>query len=441
MKILTMWPPTIPSYFNAGHRLTIFSVAEHLRQDSTDDVTALDLAALNATWKTVGDVLVNGDFDVVFIANDFDAVDTFARTVRYIRTLSPRTRIGTFGRLSDLLPEFFHRFHLDFVAGKGDHEMFAADVVAAIAGAIEATDHMWSRDESGTWLPPVPTARYLTVDELPLPDVRQLPYPAYDVMYADDTARFCGIPQRRELIVPVARGCPVGCEFCDVPGREGLNERRISVERVIDYIVRSREYVDFEYVSMYAPTFTLNRKWVHDFCRSYQQLPQRLPWKCTTTIHHMNDELAAAMGAAGCIRISVGLETLEPEAQEHLPYAKHIERERFTRFAESCQRNGIEVNCFVILGLPGTTLAGVKHTREVAESVGARVRPTVYTDFSAMRADMSVDEISTFNRQLLRDDLPEAEALGLYQVLFDPKARPTEVMERIPQRREGHAQV
>jgi hypothetical protein len=77
----------------------------------------------------------------------------------------------------------------------------------------------------------------------------------------------------------------------------------------------------------------------------------------------------------------------------------------------------------------------------VAEELGARVRPTVYTDFSAMRADMSVDEISTFNRQLLREDLPAAEAAGLYQVLFNPRARVTPVMARIPRRREPHAQA
>src|SRR6478672_8251681 len=100
MKILTLWPPMVPSYFNAGHRLTIFSVAEYLRRDPTNEVCALDLAALNATWKSLGDVLVNGDFDLALIANDFDAVDTFSRAVRYIRALSPHSKIATFGRLS-----------------------------------------------------------------------------------------------------------------------------------------------------------------------------------------------------------------------------------------------------------------------------------------------------------------------------------------------------
>ncbi len=440
MKILTMWPPQVPSYFNAGHRLSVFSVAEYLRDAGAGhEVTALDLAALNATWKSMGDVLVSGEYDLVLIANDFDAVDTFSRTVHYIRTLSPRSRIGTFGRLSAVLPKFFTKFDIDFISGDGDPELFAAHASAATCGNQDATRTIWSRDAQGTWLLPLPGDRFLPLAELPLPDVRKIPYGAYDVMYSDDTARFCGIPQRRELVIPIARGCPVNCGFCDIPGREGLKERRMLVQRVIEYIRESLRHVDFEYVSMYAPTFTLNKAWVCEFCAEYTSSGIGLPWKCTTTIHHLDDELTALMGSAGCIRVSVGLETLQPDAHEFLPRAKHIELERFTHFAKSCQRNGIELNCFVILGLPGTTLAGVRKTIEVAEGLGARVRPTVYTDFTAMRAEMSIEDISTFNRQLLGHEVPEAEANGLYKVLFNPSAKVTQVFSQIPERGETHA--
>ena len=47
MKILTIIPPHIPSYFNAGHHLPVFQVATYLRRNMpSDNVQALDCGLL-----------------------------------------------------------------------------------------------------------------------------------------------------------------------------------------------------------------------------------------------------------------------------------------------------------------------------------------------------------------------------------------------------------
>lgn len=433
MKVLVLWPPQVPSYFNAGHHLTVFNVASHLRTVCPfAQVRAVDAAALNVTWKALGDLLMEQP-DVVALANDFDSVDALGRTVRYTRELAPRATIVTFGRLSAQLPQVFQQFDLDAVVGAGDPETGVEDIVRSLAGGGGLPGSVWSRIE-GEWRAPVAPPRLLRADELPLPDVSEIPYPAYDRMYVDDTARFCGIPERRELVVPVARGCPVNCDFCDIPGREGKAERRQPIDRIIGFVRDATARLPFDYVSMYAPTFTLRRGWALDFCTAYENAGIGLPWKCTTTLHHLNDELVRRMGESGCVRISVGLETLEPAGHAALPRAKHVAQERFRATAEACGKAGIELNCFVILGLPGTSPEGVARTIEAVREVEGRVRPTIYTDFGRMNADMDTSAIAAFNRQLFQEEQRPAEADWYYQVMFDPQAPVTRVFEKIPRR-------
>ena len=70
MRTLVLWPPHVPSYFNAGHHLCVFTVAAHLRSlNPGSGVDALDAGALNITWKELGDRLYQGGYDLVAVAN------------------------------------------------------------------------------------------------------------------------------------------------------------------------------------------------------------------------------------------------------------------------------------------------------------------------------------------------------------------------------------
>jgi hypothetical protein len=175
-------------------------------------------------------------------------------------------------------------------------------------------------------------------------------------------------------------------------------------------------------------------RWVADFCAAYRTDGPDLPWKCTTTLHHLDEDLLRQMAAAGCVRVSVGLETLDPAGKEHLPRLKRIAQERFDAVASWCRTAGIELNCFVILGLPDTTLGSVRHTIAEVEAVGGRVRPTIYTDYGQMRCDMDVRTIASFNRQLFRPGQEPADAASFYRIMFNSTARRTDVAQRVPAR-------
>ncbi|GGM48708.1 magnesium-protoporphyrin IX monomethyl ester cyclase [Longimycelium tulufanense] len=434
MKVLVIWPPHVPSYFNAGHHTPLYMVAGHLRRlPGVSQVDVCEAGVLNMNWKAVGDLLFQNDYSVIAIMNDFDAVDGLDRFVMYARELSPQSRLVTFGRLSSINPGFFMQYDLDAVVQSGDYECGVAHVVTAVAkddwvGPLPGT----ATRVDGAWLSPTAKGDTLPAEDWVLPDVREIPYAAYDRLYRQDEHKFCGIPFRRELVVPAARGCPVGCSFCEVHDIFGLRERRLSVDRVISYLTESMALSPFEYVAFYAPTFTLNRRWVRELCERFLTGPLSVRWKCATTLHHLTEELVTLMGRSGCVRISVGLETLEQGGHDELPKTKRIEEQRFREVAGWCQRAGIELNAFVIVGLPGTTAAGVARTMEVAKDVGARIRPTMYAPYYDMKPTMRALEISRYNRQIISQ--PEGEPrTDLYQFLFGTEDRLTEVYHKIPQ--------
>jgi radical SAM superfamily enzyme YgiQ (UPF0313 family) len=432
IRVLVIWPPHVPSYFNAGHRLPIFQVAAYLRRSScVSGVECVDAGALNMSWKEVGDLLFQGRFDLIAVANEYDAIEGVDRLVRYTRALAPKARLVTFGRLSHQIPRFFERYGFDAIVESGDYEAGVGEVVRALVHRSENVPGVAIRTGEA-WVRPARPGRFLDPADWALPEIDEIPYSAYDRMYRRDENKFCGLPGRRELVVPVARGCPVACEFCDVPLREGYRERRLPVAAVLRYIEDSFAAASFEYVSMYAPTFTLNRPWVDALCRGFIERGARYMWKCTTTIHHLDQPLVELMAQSGCVRISVGLETLEPEAQQHLPQLKHIERSRFEAVSTWCRQTGIELNCFIMVGMPGASLEGTKETVDMVHAQGARLRPTVYTPFSQLDADGDEGSVSAYNRQLLDAAVPAEEAAELYRIVFGPEPKAARVVDSVP---------
>ncbi len=436
MKVLVCWPPHVPSYFNAGHHLPVFSVAAYLRA-AGHEVDALDAGALNFSWKEFGDRLYRGGYELVVLVNDFDTAEGIRRAADYARALLPDVTVLTVGRLSYQNPGFFEALALDAVAHGGDYEAAAEETVRWVAaGRPDRPDLAGvAVRTAGGWQAPARAGVWLPAERWVLPDVRDIPYLHYENLYRRDENKFCGIPERRELVVPVARGCPVGCAFCDVPTMQGLRERRLTVERTLDYIRASFAAHPFEYVAFYAPTFTLDKRWVRQLCAALAAEPRRYPWKCATTMFHLDEDLVRRMGAAGCVRISVGVETFEEEGADGLPRLKRAARDRFEQVAGWCAAAGVELNCFLIVGLPGTTPEGTRRAMREIAAAGARVRPSLYTPYDRMRADMTEREMSAFNRQLFVDP-DEIRATGhdpveFLELLFGADPYVTPATERV----------
>jgi Fe-S oxidoreductase len=420
MKILALWPPEVPSYFNAGHHNTFWEVAAYLRRlPFVREVRAFDAGVLNWTWAAVARELAR-EPDLLAIHNEFDTLHAVRSLVSYCREISPQTRIVTFGRASGRLAGFFKRYDFDAIVGAGDWEAALGQYAEFLANARPADQlsGLLLRNADGGFTDTGPGS-YLPPEEWAFPDPAEVPWDLYNRLYENGILEFSGLPRLRELPITIARGCPLDCDYCLVPSYQGLRERRRSVAAVLEYADRARQFYDFDYISTYAPTFTLKRAWVMEFCRAIAANQAEYRWKTCTTLHHLDEPLLDAMARSRCLRVSVGLETLDSRAQALLPTLKRIPEDHLRDVARWCSERGIELTCFVILGMPGQSAAGLAHTFRVVRDIGARIRPTAYTPYHQLREDMDEEQFLRQSRQIVSSD----SVLGLsrrdfYQLEF-----------------------
>jgi radical SAM superfamily enzyme YgiQ (UPF0313 family) len=119
-----------------------------------------------------------------------------------------------------------------------------------------------------------------------------------------------------------------------------------------------------------------------------------------------------------------------------LPKVKQGIYDQFVAVVETCKKYNVELNCFIVLGLPGDSPQNVRHTIDLCLASGARVRPTIYTPFDHLKEDMSLSEVSSFNRQVFpKGYVSEEDELEYYKLFYSLKSdKSTTVMHNIPKR-------
>ena len=418
MNVLIMNAPHVPSYFNAGHHWPIFETAAYLRRLGNGvQVDCMDAGALIFTWKEIGDRLFSGKYDLIAVMLDFDTSDNLERLLRYIRELSPESKLIFFGRLCKRIPDFFQQYEVDAIVFHGDDESGVSQYLRFLRDANHKPSGCMIR-ESGAWHQYA--GEYLPSDEWAFPDLDEIPFRAYYRLYLNEANKFCGLPRKRELVAHVSRGCPFACPFCDVWEMQGKQDRRLTPKRLVSYIRSAMRTGRFDYVSMYSPVFTLSPVWTEEFCDRMRLNPSA--WKCVTTAACLSPSMISKMARAGCVRISIGVESLYySDVNAPVPQAKRCDEEMFGRIAVRCAEERVELNCFIMLGVPGTSTSDCLRTVRKLREYGVRIRPTAYTPYHEMRGEMKLADIGKFNRQLLNATFPENEKQALYGVLFGGK--------------------
>ncbi len=172
-----------------------------------------------------------------------------------------------------------------------------------------------------------------------------------------------------DLWVPVQtrRGCPLDCLYCSTPNIEGRRPRSRSLDLVMDDLrlladagVRRVQFVD--------NTFNLPPEYALQLCRGIISLDLGFEWRAITYPHRVTLELAEAMAEAGCVETSIGSESGSDHILSVLNkrFSTAEVRETVTNL-RSCK---IQCDGFLLLGVPGETVATVAASLEFVDSLG-----------------------------------------------------------------------
>lgn len=312
---------------------------------------------------------------------------------RTLRVLLPRALIVLGGRHRALAPELTLREcdQIDgIVAGEGELVMLE---LAAAAGQPRDIPGFFYRDGSAI-RSSGPAPRFQNLDELPFPDLTDIPIQQYAEFSEPDLPGFW-----RRAYVSASRGCLHRCSFCtENPAWNGVVSFRSgrSVWEEMEWY-RTRHGLTRFY--FYDDTLT---DWpdLEAFCES--AATSGFSWSCSTRIDHIVESSVERMARGGCREVAFGLEsgsvkslrlmrkgwqnvrTLDEVAEavnlcsryKVTPRAHFMvgfpweEREDITasvEFAVSLKKHGLlDANFFVVKRYPGTCL-----DRSLAGSTGA----------------------------------------------------------------------
>lgn len=168
------------------------------------------------------------------------------------------------------------------------------------------------------------------------------------------------------------RGCPFKCAFCQ-PAEStvfGKTARMRSVSNVLSELVWLEHLYQFKSITFWDDTFTFNRKWVGEFCDSYEQIgfTQKITACSRADIICNNEDMIKRLAEIGLDWVVIGLESGSQRILDLLNKGTTVEQNY--RAADICRKYGLKIFGSHMFGLPTETheevLATVKMIKDIA---------------------------------------------------------------------------
>lgn len=157
-----------------------------------------------------------------------------------------------------------------------------------------------------------------------------------------------------------SRGCPFECSYC-MKGTWKTKIRRRSTENVINELKEIKNRYRFDAVLFVDDNFTLDRKWVLDFCKNMKELEMK--WRCWTRVNIVDYDMLKIMKDAGCAELSFGIESGNQKLLDIANKKSTVEQNiQAIKWAKSA---GILTKAFLMIGIPGETRGSVEDTKKM----------------------------------------------------------------------------
>ena len=159
-------------------------------------------------------------------------------------------------------------------------------------------------------------------------------------------------PKKSFRNIFASRGCPYKCSFCSTQYIWGGKVRYRSVDNIISEIGDITK-LDINYVLFCDDIFGVDKPFTKKLCFAIKKEFPKLKWGCEMHVNLVNNEIIAIMKSAGCIDISIGVESGNNNILKLIN--KNITIERAFSAAKIIKRNKINLYAFFIVGHPHET--------------------------------------------------------------------------------------
>jgi len=209
---------------------------------------------------------------------------------------------------------------------------------------------------------------------------QEFPFPAYDLFpmkkYISQPTYSKKFPSYSILC---SRGCVYKCAFCN-DAVFGKTVRYKEVDSVIEEIIHLKKKYKAKGLIFQDSTFTVNNKWVEEFCKKMIRKNMNLPWACSSRVDTANEKILRLMKKAGCWQILYGIESANQKSLDLVKKGTTVEQN--TETLELSMRLGIITYASYILCLPGETredaLNTIRYAKKIASHTALFYLPVPY---------------------------------------------------------------
>ena len=167
-----------------------------------------------------------------------------------------------------------------------------------------------------------------------------------------------------------SRGCPGNCVYCTVKAVWGRTWRGKSAKRTVDEIELLHTKYGVREFSFWDDSASVNQKRWENICDEIIKRNLDIKWATPNGIAHwtLTKKILDKMYKAGCYRITIGIESGNPETRKFLgkPYSLQQAKE----IIQHANRIGMWTICTNILGFPYETKESMEDTLRFAKKSG-----------------------------------------------------------------------
>ena len=197
-------------------------------------------------------------------------------------------------------------------------------------------------------------------------DLDSLPYPDYSIY---DSVQYSTISGKVEYSLFTSRGCPYNCSFCTTPAYYNRRWRARKPKNCIaelKYTLNQNPLI--KHFMIRDENFTVNREQAKKFCRLLIKENLGLTWDCIFRADGFDEELARLMEKAGCIKVQVGIESLDPEVFKKIDKGEDLDT--VIKGIKLLRKvTNMKIFGYFVLGLPGDTFEKTIRTYKLGKKL------------------------------------------------------------------------
>jgi radical SAM superfamily enzyme YgiQ (UPF0313 family) len=130
------------------------------------------------------------------------------------------------------------------------------------------------------------------------------------------------------------RGCPFGCEFCEIIAFLGRRVTTRNVPAAIEDLTRAIDTFGVRRVHILDDTFTVSKRRVLEICRSLRRADLGVEFEIFSRTNTLDEETMAALAEAGCVRVFFGIDGGDDEVLSRISKGiRIVEAEQVLRTA------------------------------------------------------------------------------------------------------------